>query len=97
MNVLGLIQLCQSTQPGRYSFGIEELAARERPTTPEHLAELVTSVLQTDVARADGIASGVAFRAARRCQYEALVPVCRALSNSHVPDPIRHESIQRIA
>src|SRR6187549_2015167 len=90
VNVLGLVQLCQSTSPGSYSFGIERIT-RGKPTTPEELTDLVISVLRHDVAPADGVAAGVAFRAARHSQFEQLPEVCHALNASHLPNPVRLE------
>jgi len=92
VNVLGLVQLCQSTGPGAYTFGIERLT-RGKPTTPEELAELVKSVLVHDVAPTDGVATGVAFRAARFSEFERLPDVCQALNTTHLPDMMRLESI----
>jgi urease accessory protein UreF len=92
VNVLGLVQLCQSTSPGTYAFGIERLT-RGRATSAEELTDLVISVLRHDVAPADGVAAGIAFRAARRSAFEQLPEVCEALNTSHLPNPIRLESI----
>jgi urease accessory protein UreF len=93
LNVLGLVQLCQSTGPGSYTFGIERLT-RGRPISPEELTELIKALLLHDVAPTDGVASGIAFRAARHGEYEQLPSICDALNTSHLPDPVRLESIQ---
>jgi urease accessory protein len=97
MNVLGLVQLTQAAQGAggyAYSFGVEQLAASGRLHTPDQVASLVQNLLLTSIAPADGIASGIAFRAARQGNLEDLPRVCDVLSSSRLPVPMRLASLQ---
>ena len=97
VNVLGLVQLCATAQPaGGYShtFGIEQLARSGRLQTPEQLAELVHGVLCSTIGPADGVASGIAFRAARQSNFERLPELCATLSSDRLPLPLRLASLQ---
>ena len=91
MNVLGLVQLCQSAPPGSYS--LEQLAATP-PHTAAELTELVRDFLQRSIAPTAGLASGMAFRAARQGDYERLPHVCETLDHSVLTDPLRDSSLQ---
>lgn len=97
MNVLGLVQLTQAAQPAggySYSFGIEQMARTGRLTSPDQLATLVKGVLLASIGPADGVASGIAFRAARAGAFDRLPPVCSVLSSNRVPVPMRLASLQ---
>jgi urease accessory protein len=97
MNVLGLVQLTQTAQPAggySYSFGIEELARAGRITSPDQLGALVRGVLLTSIGPADGVASGIAFRAARSGAYDRLPELCSIMSSDRVPVPMRLASLQ---
>ena len=97
MNVLGLVQLCAAAQPAggySYSFGIEQMVRAGRLRSPEQLAALVRQVLVAAIGPADGVASGIAFRAARHGAFEALPEVCSAMSSHRVPVEMRLASLQ---
>jgi urease accessory protein len=97
VNLFGLVQLCQAAPPaGGYghSFGIEQLARAGRLTSPDQLASLVKGVLLSSIGPADGVATGVAFRAARAGAFDRLPPLCAVLSSDRVPTPMRLASVQ---
>ena len=97
MNVLGLVQLTQAAQPAggyAYSFGVEQLAASGHLKTPDQVSSLVQQLLLTAIAPADGIASGIAFRAARHGNIDQLPDLCNLLSSNRLPTPMRLASLQ---
>src|SRR5450631_2930084 len=97
MNVLGLVQLCEAAQPAggySHSFGIEQMVRTGRLRSPEQLAALVRQVLVAAIGPADGVASGIAFRAARHGAFETLPEVCSAMSSDRVPVAMRLASLQ---
>jgi len=97
MNVLGIVQLTQAAQGAggyAYSFGIEQLASSGRLRTPAQVSGLVEQLLLTSIAPADGIASGIAFRAARHGSFDDLPSLCALLSSNRLPTPMRLASLQ---
>ncbi len=96
MNVMGLIQLCAYDQPGGYCqpAGVESLIQEGRVRSPEALENLVLSVLKSRIAPADGIASGIAFRAARGGMLDPLPEISAALSSGRLPADMREVSVQ---
>jgi urease accessory protein len=97
MNVLGIVQLCEAAQPiGGYShsFGIEQMARQGRLRSPDDLLSFVQSVLQAAIAPADGVASGIAFRAARHGAFDRIPEVCAAMSSDRLPVEMRLASVQ---
>ena len=97
MNVLGLVQLCEVAQPSggySHSFHVEQLAQRGRLTTAEQLLHFLQNVLHVAIAPADGIASGIAFRAARSGEFEHIPTVCNAMSSGVLPAEMRLASLQ---
>lgn len=97
MNVFGLVQLCDSAQPvGGYShsFGIEQMARQGRLRSAEDLLRVVRSLLLAAIAPADGIASGIAFRAARKGNLADIPAVCAAMSSERLPVEMRLASLQ---
>jgi urease accessory protein len=97
VNVLGLVQLCEAAPlAGGYghSFGIEALAQRGELRSAEQLAGMVRGVLHAAIAPADGIASGLAFRAARSGAFEEIPTLCAALSSDRVPPAMQLASVQ---
>ena len=82
MNVAGLVQLCQFEHPANYFHAIEPAAAP--PRSPEELAAFVTTVLRDTLGPADGIAAGIAFRAARAGSLDILPEVGLALAQRPV-------------
>lgn len=102
MNVCGLVQLCQVAQPvGGYSdsFRVEELVRQRRLTSAAELLDFLINVLRAAIAPADGIASGVAFRAARAGEIERIPELCAALDSEKVPRAMRlasHQMGQRL-
>jgi urease accessory protein len=97
MNVFGLVQLCDAAQPvGGYShsFGIEQMARQGRLRSPDDLLSVVQSLLHAAIAPADGIASGIAFRAARKGNLADIPAVCAAMSSERLPVEMRLASLQ---
>ena len=97
MNVLGLVQLCQAAQPAggySHSFGIEKLVTTGQLRSPQQLQSLVTDVLQAAIGPADGVASGITFRAARGGAFERIPEVCAVMSSPRVPENMRLASLQ---
>src|SRR5271156_6520097 len=97
MNVLGIVQLCEAAQPiGGYShsFGIEQMARQGRLRSSDDLLSFVQSVLQAAIAPADGVASGIAFRAARHGAFDRIPEVCAAMSSNRLPVEMRLASVQ---
>jgi urease accessory protein UreF len=90
MNVAGLVQLCQFEHPASYFSALESGATP--PRSPEELASFVTSMLKDTLGPTEGIAAGIAFRAARGGSLEVLPQVARALD--HMPTPKRRASVQ---
>jgi urease accessory protein len=94
---MGLVQLTQSAQPAGgygYTFGIEQMARAGRLTSPDQLTSLVNGVLVASIGPADGVASGIAFRAARRGDFDRLPEVCAAMSSDRLPVSMRLASLQ---
>jgi urease accessory protein UreF len=95
MNVLGLVQLCQTTPSGAaYCLGIERLARTGQLRSPDQLAALVAGVLRSSIGPSDGVASGIAFRAARRGDYEQLPELGEILSVRQPDEAVRLASVQ---
>jgi len=96
MNVMGLIQLCAYPEPVGYSetVGVEALVRSGRIRSPLQLEELVLGVLEARIAPADGIASGIAFRAARGGALDPLEKISAALSSERLPAEMRVASVQ---
>jgi urease accessory protein UreF len=94
VNVHGLVQLSSlhDTSYG-YSFGIEKMARNGRLSNPDQLALLVKGVLLASIGPADGVASGVAFRAARTGDFEQLPELCSVMSSDRVPATLRLASL----
>ncbi len=97
MNVLGLVQLCEMAGPvGGYSdyFELEQRVRNGRLRSAEQLQDFVQSTLQAAIGPADGVASGIAFRAARHGVIEPIPEVCAALSSERIPLEMRLASVQ---
>lgn len=91
MNILGLVQLCDAAQPaGGYgeTFGIDRL------THPDQLASVVENMLESAIAPADGVASGIAYRAARAGTLVTIPELCSVMSSPKVPEEKRRASVQ---
>jgi urease accessory protein UreF len=94
MNVLGLLQLCDATEPYySHSLRVDSPARRLQLQTPDGLAELVCHVLQTSVAPAEGAASGVAFRAARAGDLVQVPALCAVMTARPDPPEIKLASV----
>jgi urease accessory protein len=95
MNVLGLVQLCQCVQPGGYGYalGLERLARTGQIHSPAQLAALVNGVLRARIGPAEGVAAGIAFRAARRGDYDCLPGLGDTLSARQQPELLRLASV----
>jgi len=96
MNVFGLVQLSQATQQFNtysYSFGIETLARRHQLSTADQLLALLTGLLHAALGPADGVASGISFRAARTGNFAEVPDVCRAMSSDRLPVNMRLASM----
>jgi urease accessory protein len=97
MNVMGLIQLCEAAQPaGGYghSFGIERMIRGGQLRSAEQLEHVVTDVLEASIGPADGVASGITFRAARGGAFDRIPEVCAVMSSGRVPAEMRMASLQ---
>lgn len=100
MNVLGLVQLCGETDSGRAGsaycqcFGLEALARKHHLNSPDQLLTLVQGLLLAAIGPAEGVASGIAFRAARQGHLDDLPGVCNAMSSDRVPVEMRRASLQ---
>jgi urease accessory protein len=97
MNVLGLVQLCGTAGPldGYREFLELERSARSGALrSSDDLREFVGTALRAGIGPADGVASGIAFRAARQGSIEALPAVCAALSSERIPAEKRWASVQ---
>ena len=97
MNVLGLMQLCNTAAPGggySYCFGLDSLAQKHQLTNAEQLLSLVEGLLLAAIGPADGVASGIAYRAAREGHLEDLPVVCQAMSSDRLPVEMRIASVQ---
>src|ERR1051325_5210750 len=82
MNVMGLVQLCEAAQPAGgygYALGIERLARGGKLRAAAELEDVLAEVLRGAIGPADGVASGVTFRAARGGEFEQIPEVCAAL------------------
>ena len=91
-----MVQLCEVAQPvgGYVDFlRVEELARTGRLSRPEQLVEFLLRALRSAIAPADGVASGVAFRAARAGQLGEIPAACAALSSEKMPRDIRLGSV----
>jgi urease accessory protein len=92
-----MVQLCEAAQPvGGYghSFGIEQMARAGRLSSQDQLTSLIKDLLVDSIGPADGVASGIAFRAARHGDFDDLPRVCRAMSSDRVPVSMRLASLQ---
>ena len=97
MNVLGLVQLCAAAQPAggySHSFGIERLVRGGALRSPEQLRSLVTEALEGAIGPADGVASGITFRAARGGDFERIPEVCSVMSSGRMPPDMQLASLQ---
>ena len=95
MNVAGLVQLCQSSHPANYfhPLGIDSaVASAHTPCSPDQLSSMLISILQNSLAPTDGIAAGIAFRAARVGSLETLPALSHSLSR--LPPSTRAASLQ---
>ncbi len=97
MNVLGLVQLVDTTGLGvgyQECLSIETLARRGLLRTGQQVLNLVESSLRAIIGPTQGIAAGIAFRAARLGD-PALVPaVSQVLSSEQFPESLRLASLQ---
>ncbi len=94
MNVSGLVQLCQNLPVG-YSLCLG------LPTPPggrisdsDELFARAAGMLENFIAPTDGIAIGLAFRAARTGNFDAIPTVCQAMSSDRVPGGLQLASLQ---
>jgi urease accessory protein len=95
MNVHGLVQLCQTTQPFySHSLGIDAAIKRGALRSPDALSSIVCEVLSSAVGPADGVASGIAFRAARSNESADLPALCNLLNSEKLPADYRLASVQ---
>ena len=98
VNVLGLVPTFARSwlPPGgySYSFGIEQMARTGTLTSADQLIALVKGVLHARIGPADGVASGIAFRAARQGDFDRLPAICAAMSSNRVPVSMRLASLQ---
>jgi urease accessory protein UreF len=95
MNVHGLVQLCQTTQPFYlHSLGIDAVLRRGDVRSPEALEGVVCEVLVEAIGPADGVASGIAFRAARAGEAVEIPALCDAMNSEKLPPELRLASVQ---
>ncbi len=97
MNVLGLVQLCETAGPAggyREFLELERSARAGELRSGDDLRQFVGTALRAGIGPADGIASGIAFRAARHGSIDPLPAVCAALSSDRVPAEKRWASVQ---
>jgi urease accessory protein len=97
VNVFGLVQLCEAAQPAggySHSFGVEQLVRSGSLRSARQLQKLVTGVLEDAIGPADGVASGIAFRAARGGAFERIPEVCAVMSSPRMPEEMRLASLQ---
>jgi urease accessory protein len=97
MNVMGLVQLCEAAQPvGGYghTFGIEQMVRGGNLRSADQLKNVVTQVLEAAIGPADGVASGIAFRAARGGEFERIPEVCAVMSSDRLPHEMQLASLQ---
>ncbi len=88
MNVFGLMQLCETAGTvGGYGdyFDIEQRVRHGELRSPSELVGFVETALGAAIGPADGVASGIAFRAARHGVIGEIPEVCAALSSERVP------------
>ncbi len=97
MNLLGLVQLVDTSGAGvgyQDCLSIEMLARRGLLCTGQQVLNLVESALRAVIGPTQGIAAGIAFRAARLGD-PALVPaVSQVLSSNQLPESLRLASLQ---
>jgi urease accessory protein len=94
---MGLVQLCEAAQPvGGYShsFGIERMVRGGQLRSADQLATVVTQVLEAAIGPADGVASGITFRAARGGEFERIPEVCAVMSSGRLPTEMQLASLQ---
>lgn len=95
MNVHGLVQLCQTTQPFYcHTLGIDSAIRRGEIHSPDALSEVVCEVLTGAIGPADGVASGIAFRAARAGQPAEIPALLEAMNSEKVPHELQLASVQ---
>ncbi len=97
MNVLGLLQLVDSAHAGgdcSYGVGIRKLVTGGHLRCGEQVPALVENQLGAVIGPSEGVAAGVAFRAARRGQMRLMSEVSRTLSSERLPEPMRLASLQ---
>ena len=97
MNLLGFVQLAEAIVPfGGYShcFGIETMAQRHELSTAQQLQTLLKGALHAAIGPADGVASGISFRAARAGDLSEIPDVCHMLSSDRLPLEMRLASLQ---
>lgn len=97
MNVFGLMQLCETAGTvGGYGdyFDIEQRVRHGELRSPSELVGFVETALGAAIGPADGVASGIAFRAARHGVIGEIPEVCAALSSERVPLEMRLASVQ---
>lgn len=92
---MGLIQLCAYPEPLDYSqsVGVQALVRAGRVKSSRQLEDLVLKVLESRIAPADGIASGIAFRAARAGALDQWPEISAALSSGRLPAEMRAASV----
>jgi urease accessory protein UreF len=56
--------------------------------------QVVVNLLESTIGPTDGVASGIAFRAARMGEFQELGSVCAALSSERVPPTMQMASVQ---
>lgn len=100
MNVMGLVQLTQATAGVRggageyfYTLGLQRYAAKRQLNNAEDLETLLRGVLLAAIGPADGVASGVAFRAARTGDLKDIEETCRTMSSDRLPPEMRWASV----
>jgi urease accessory protein len=94
---MGLVQLCEAAQPaGGYghTFGIEQMIRGGRLRSADQLKEVVTQVLEAAIGPADGVASGITFRAARGGDFDRIPEVCAVMSSNRLPPDMQLASLQ---
>jgi urease accessory protein len=97
VNVLGFVQLTQATPPFggySYSFGIEGMAQRKELTNAQQLLALLKGALHAAIGPADGVASGISYRAARQGDLSEILEVCHVMSSDRLPLEMRLASLQ---
>lgn len=95
MYLLGFVQLCQTVPARGFSerLGVSAAVRQHRLASPADLKCVVCDVLEATVGPVDGIASGMAYRAARHGELGEIPLACAALSSERLPEPLRLASL----